>query len=830
MKIKILILIYSLVFFEFLSVGCVNKGNKNIVKETPGRDPRIDNFFHAVGIDLKEINGNDINEVSEELTKVSPLFTNAMPPKIAGMEESRPFMLLAKNIGEYFSSQIWKTQITSTDDVRFFDLSKDLTDSQSGIQYLSSDFDLPGVFLNPYAEKDPQKNPVNYLGSIEKGRYFALTAGVLEEKSHFYIMEYKLRDENGSRFSSNIRKYYAFVSIPNDMTTQHRVIMYAHGGDYGTSPAELINIFHQKLKDFIVVAPIFPGEPLCAQISKQGEGCRRFDKQNKLVPDYRGQYHNAAVSHSLHSMIPLEYPRSPLMEDINSFLGAHNAIARMMSVADERNPFYNENLENKTLILALEHPESLVNPAQHHPAGELMVPTGLAPQTIGVGSSRGGGVLMAAIGRIGFLLNMISFPTESNFPHSIHDDQTNVFQFQYPLFSGAVLIASPSSMITGKMRLLTIMVMQNEIQAISSLPMVSDLARNEFFTNYRKDENYFSEIQLTSFKSDSVNFPIHKRDSLSQLITFVASNDVTFLAPFIATGLQNWNSYYENSRAPSSLALLHGSQDLIVPMTESTIATQAMNTVWAGLYNTTFDPFGNYLSEHQFKMIHSSLGSSVIPGVGVAQFTFQPTNQFFNLPCDKAQLASIQQPNIIYNTNVDRCFGGGYSDSARDTNLVGQFYGHLDASFFTGRLVNKISADNLNTAVLSSNIIRSPKEFTLEFDSKLNMHLDPAHDDNIDYTIFLNSPTFMRYMSAEGAPSANIVASKKQIFEGEFNPFVGLLSEHDANDKKKILKPHDVLFSWLDNVACDKCGISKQFPENIDHYGVFHDFSRNVTP
>lgn len=826
MKIKTLTLTIFFLCFSLVNQSCMQKENKNIVKESSGRDPRIDNFFNAVGIKLKNVNANKIEEVSEELTKVSPLFVNAMPPKIEGIEASRPFMMLAKNVGDYFVSQIWKTQITSTDDVRFFDLSKDVNDSESGIRYTKNDFDLPGVFLNPYTEKDLQKNPKNYLGSIHNGYYFGLNSeSQIVPKSHFYIMEYKLRDENGSRFGENVRTYYALVSIPIDTTKQYRLIMYAHGGDYGVAPSELINVLNEKLQEFVVVAPVFPGEPLCAQISAQGKGCLRFDAQNNLVPDSRGQYHNPWISKPLHSMIPITYTRSPLMEDINSFLGAHNAIARMMGVLNTANPFFNENLKNKSILLALEHPDSLINLAQNYPTGTSMIPTELAPQTVGIGSSRGGGVLMASLGRIGFLLNMIAFPTESNFQHIVDDGVYGSFEFQYPLFSSAVLIGAPSSMITGKMRLLTIMVMQNETDAISSLPMATDLAKNEFFVNYRKDNNYFSEIQVTSFKSNPSEDLMIQKDTLSQLITFVASNDITFLAPFVATALQNWNSYHSDSRAPGALSLFHGSQDLVVPMTESTIAAQAMNTVWAGLYNTTYDPFGNYLSPHQFEMVHTSLARSAIPGVGVAQYTFQPTNQFFNLPCDRAQLASIQQPNIIYNTNVGRCFGGGYSESGDGKNTVGKFYGHLDPSFFTGRLVNNILHDSLYTAMLTSNIVRARQDVTFEMDAKLNMHLDPAHDIDMDYKVFMNSPTFMRYMSAEGVPSADIVAAKRQVFEGEFNPSVGLLNEHNPLENNKVLKPHDVLFSWLDNVACDRCiHNDKKIQE---HYGVFHDFSRD---
>lgn len=573
--------LFLIVFLPIIGIfsSCVGEDNKNLVVDSGGRDPRVDNFFNAVGMPLKNVNGNNFEELSEELSRVSPLFINALPPKVAGNAETAPFFTLAKNVGTYFTSHIWKTQITSPNEVRFFDLNQDTNDVSSGIHYKATDFNLPFVFLNAYGDKT---DPKNYLGSVVKGIYGKLNfqTNAFSPISHMYIMEYTLRDENGSRTGTNVRTYYALVSVPVNSTKQYRLTMYAHGGDFGTSSSELITVFNEKLKDFVVVAPLFPGEPLCTQINAQNKGCLRFDEKNSLIPDNIGKYQNPDIAIPFNSIVPIAYKRSPLLEDINAFLGAHNAVARTMNLSlNGTNPFYNADLPHQSVLIAMEHPETLLNFFQYPNNPVAMIPTGIAPQTLGVGSSRGGSVLLSAIGRIGFLINGVSLNTP--FPHTVQDAE-GTFEFQYPLFNSAALFFSPTSSLTGKLRLFTIMLMQNQIESIASLPMAGDLARNDFFTNYRNDENYLSEIQMP-LKVNNV-FSLPAQDSLSQLITFVASNDITFLAPFISTGLQNWNSYYfkEHTRAPSSLILLHGSQDAVVPMTESTIASQAMDAVGRG--------------------------------------------------------------------------------------------------------------------------------------------------------------------------------------------------------------------------------------------------------
>src|SRR5690242_1134636 len=116
MKLKFFIFVAFVVLFS----ACAKKENKNLVVETSHRDPRVDNFFGAVGIPLLPMSGNDSEELTADLSRISTLFTNAMPAKTklteSGDEESiPPFDLLAKNAGLVIASQIWKTQLTSVD-------------------------------------------------------------------------------------------------------------------------------------------------------------------------------------------------------------------------------------------------------------------------------------------------------------------------------------------------------------------------------------------------------------------------------------------------------------------------------------------------------------------------------------------------------------------------------------------------------------------------------------------------------------------------------------------------------------------------------------------
>ncbi len=843
MKLNTKIILSSLVL-SFGLISCQSKESKNLTVPENGLDPRINNFFNAVGLPLEELNADNPDAVQEDLSRVAKLFVNDMSgekslTKDGALVEdasSRPFFSLAKNVGAYFASQMWKTQITSTEDVKFFSLSQDVNDTHSNIKYKSDMFNLPAVFLNPYGNKT---DPKNYLGSIMQGKYGKLNPQTHEffPLSQFFIMEYKLRNGTGAKSGEGVRTYHALVSVPVQLlqpnnTKQARLVMYSHAGDFGTSASDLVTQLNTKLSEFVVVAPVFPGEPLCTQMSIQTMGCMRLDAENNLVPDNFGKFNNPyAPEIAFNSILPIKYPRSPLDEDINALLGAHNAVSRVMvTPLKTENPIYNVSTQ-KSLLLPLQHPEELINPFQDlnsEYSGARMVPTNMAPQTIGLAASRGGGVLLAAIGRMGFFMNGASYDTQ--FPHSVDDNGTS-FEFQYPLFNTAAALYSPVSILTGKLRLMTIMVMKNDIESIAAIPMVTDLVKNKYFANYRNDPTPFTNIQKVTVLEDGSLAPA--TDSLTQLATFIASNDITFLAPFVSSGLQNWNSYYfeDNIRAPGSLVLLHGSQDMIVPMTESTIAATALNTIWAGLYYTPMDPYGNYLSSHKFAALHPMLKGSFIPGVGVAQYTFQPSNEFFNIPCNFEDLAGVQQPDVIYNSDVKRCFGGGYSPKADGKNAVGNFYGHSDASFYTGNLVNTIDPDLLHIAGLSSNVYSSDQiTYNFGFDADRQMRfggpkyngvgsstecVPGAGDCRFPYTVPLNSPTFMRYMSEEGKLSPNIVHEKKYIFAGDFKP----------NLTSKI-KPHNVLFSWLESVACDWCEIGNANDEPLfpSHFGVFHDF------
>lgn len=76
------------------------------------------------------------------------------------------------------------------------------------------------------------------------------------EGAKWFIMKYKRPTAEGSR-SSEINA--ALVSVPT-ASEFYPVITYGHGGDDGLNQVELAFVFGELQKDYIIVAPAFPGE------------------------------------------------------------------------------------------------------------------------------------------------------------------------------------------------------------------------------------------------------------------------------------------------------------------------------------------------------------------------------------------------------------------------------------------------------------------------------------------------------------------------------------------------------------------------------------------
>lgn len=122
------------------------------------------------------------------------------------------------------------------------------------------------------------------------------------DSADWYLMKYKRRKGDGSADNT---LYGALVSIPTSTQSTFPVIAYAHAGDRGLSVLEIAAVFADLQASHIIVAPAFPGEPIC----KFGTS-----SSSKISCDSNGRFFDAVgVS-------------DPYSSDAEDLLAAHNCI------------------------------------------------------------------------------------------------------------------------------------------------------------------------------------------------------------------------------------------------------------------------------------------------------------------------------------------------------------------------------------------------------------------------------------------------------------------------------------------------------------------------
>ena len=305
-----------------------------------------------------------------------------------------------------------------------------------------------------------------------------------------YVLTYKL-------FGS-VQNYSAIVTVPDKVTNPLPLIMYAHGGDAGLSFRNMAMVLQNNLSKGIVAAPSFPGEPICAITTIGGHAGNKYQRN---CGDILGKIMPPAVKG--------EGDKSPLNDDVNAFLGLHNAIARLAIDKSSNKLIKSNNVDQKFL-------DSLTKLDFYSKNPTLAAITG--PKTIGLSDSRGGATLLAAIGRTGIMLK------KSVLSGGLGNIDLNKLPMPV-LFSSCALYYTPSSLLLGSFRLVTQDLVAGNVHdtsTLNALPMIPDLKKNSFFTNYRA-------------KSAGQD-----QKELNELVGWMGASDISFLAPYISVAMQNW--------------------------------------------------------------------------------------------------------------------------------------------------------------------------------------------------------------------------------------------------------------------------------------------------
>lgn len=80
------------------------------------------------------------------------------------------------------------------------------------------------------------------------------------DAADWYLMKYRRKKSDGT---ADTLVHGALVSVPTATGNQYPVVLYAHAGDRGLSALEVSAVFGNLQSSHIIVAPAFPGEPIC---------------------------------------------------------------------------------------------------------------------------------------------------------------------------------------------------------------------------------------------------------------------------------------------------------------------------------------------------------------------------------------------------------------------------------------------------------------------------------------------------------------------------------------------------------------------------------------
>lgn len=467
-----------------------------------------------------------------------------------------------------------------------------------------------------------------------------------------YVLTYQL----GGNKSQN---HLALVSIPDGVLNgagalQKSVplMVFAHGGDSGLSFREMATLLQGSLGDFVVAAPVYPGENLCSVDAGQGGANTRFVRS---CVDTTGQLTSP--------LLVSQGVRSPVNGDVNSLLGMHQAITKL--AFNKVTGFYTGS--QNIFVDSTGAPILKLHSEETNPPHDFKEFYGF--QTVGVSDSRGGATLMSALGRAGIMIGGALQKLTNYLQTCQPDPRTHICPSivnrlpMLPYFSGAGLYYTPSSFLVGQFRMLTQFMMSGVVPYDAwALPMMPELVH--YFDAYRNAE-------VGSAAED---------EELAKLVGQVAASDIAYLAPYLSLAVQNWTTnslrlFYDQKVAPGSLLLLHGTQDKIVPFAESLIAKVGMDAVFDNIYRSN--------------AAQSPLVAGFVPAVGTQFFSFQPDVAYYNQDINGTSCTGAKDAHgndlTNYNPVKGKCFGGGYNGepSLRPLTDHGR-----DPEFLTSRVVN----------------------------------------------------------------------------------------------------------------------------------------------
>ncbi len=441
-------------------VGCNFKGNTDMQRQSNINCQKWDAFATKVGIQTCDEAYDTTRPKAELVSYLSKVPDHYKP-------SGSNYLNVEKNVSQYVAQMFDKVKATEIVSIeKLATVLKQANYAQQFTENKSKTF-----IAIPYFERDKKDQPASYKdlseiktsSAINSNSEFAIFKTVegfvnsQKAEGTVYVLKYKLIGSD--------QIYSALMTIPKDIKNINDLplMVYAHGGDAGLSFRNMATILQDNLGKAVVIAPTYPGEPICSVTTLGGTEKMQF--QRKCV-DENGNIISPALA--------AEGQKSPIDNDVVALLGLHNAVVNLVLNPKFIKQDKTDETKNVSNILK-QNLAFYVPPAVNPFAAKLF-----GPKTIGISDSRGGATLMAAIGRSGiYLKNMLSTGLTN-----INLSDINL----PPLFSASAHYYSPSSLLVGPFRVITQYMIAGDIRETSvynQLPMIPDMKNNAYFTKSR---------------------------------------------------------------------------------------------------------------------------------------------------------------------------------------------------------------------------------------------------------------------------------------------------------------------------------------------------------
>jgi hypothetical protein len=421
---------------------------------------------------------------------------------------------------------------------------------------------------------------IDLIQEISAAKVADATTGKVSDfaGAKLYLMNYRLQADAKGTAEPTTAVRSGLVVLPttsvsaqNDNTKKYPLVAYGHGGDNGLSYSEIMAVFGQYQGNHIVVAPSFPGEPVC----KGGIDYGRTDTCDK----------DGKIAEATKAF------REPFITDTDEFLGIHDCLVRAsMGVSTSLAPYVipvTKERDAKGTEVTTKAFQTFLTGNVKRIGGtpSSTDPTFVLPVSYMAGLSRGGLTAQLALAKAGGTLGTLSAVQTKVTSEATAAGLTDAAQigtlvktevekvvgtgfFQPPRFSCAIDFFGPSTFLATSYRL----GLEAFVKGYGNKTSFYDLPTGE-----QLFERWKAYGEGVKFKKSDGTLAANDAENAKAAAELIFKMDVPLQSPLILGSLRNWNS--TSSKKQGSMLILHGLFDKVVPAAQS----QVSSTIYFGV-------------------------------------------------------------------------------------------------------------------------------------------------------------------------------------------------------------------------------------------------------